>query len=407
MSDVLVGDVIEVLPTLPSGHYHCVVTSPPYWNLRDYGCDGQLGLEPTPEAYVENMTSVFREVRRVLHPSGTLWLNMGDSYASDTKGSGGGWANDPKNYASKAQNYGKRKSNHGLKPKDLCGMPWRLAFALQADGWYLRSAIVWAKGTSVLRREGAVMPESVTDRPTSAYEMVFLLTKNARYFYDAEASKESVTGTANDRGHGVNPKAKANDRGSRQNASFAAATSGPVMSTGNLRNVWRINTAPYPEAHFATYPPKIVEQCLKAGTSEKGCCPECGMPWVRVVERSGGTIGKSWHGHGDDIGLGAGQDGPDRVKAMTDGTYAVRTTGWRPGCGHTWGPIPCRVLDPFGGSGTTGMVAAQMGLDYTLIELNPEYAQLARDRTGAAMKPGTYTKRDTPAESPLFPAETT
>jgi DNA modification methylase len=227
--DILHGNCRQVLPTLPPESVQCCVTSPPYWGLRDYGVDGQLGLEPTPDEYVANMVAVFSEVARVLRDDGTLWLNLGDSYASGSKGSGGP---NEKQDSNAGSYYDIRKFNHGLKPKDLCGIPWRVAFALQADGWYLRSDIIWHKPNP--------MPESVTDRPTKAHEYLFLLSKQERYFYDAEAIREDKSR------HGGGQLGSPDFR--------------------NKRTVWTIPSQPYSEAHFATFPEDLVKPCILAGS---------------------------------------------------------------------------------------------------------------------------------------------
>src|SRR4029453_18525419 len=222
------GDCRAILPTLAADSAHCVVTSPPYWGLRDYGCEGQLGLEPTPEAYVANMVAVFREVRRVLRADGTLWLNMGDSYASGEVGRHDGYNPTRANGTTPKKPFGARQQRAtACKPKDLVGMPWKLAFALQADGWYLRSDIIWAKPNP--------MPESVTDRPTKAHEYVFLLTKSARYFYDADAVAERtaypVPSTREPSGDYSNGSGR-HDGGRHRSGGFVTG------STRNLRSVW-------------------------------------------------------------------------------------------------------------------------------------------------------------------------
>jgi len=263
---LLLGDCRAVLLTLPADSVHCVVTSPPYWGLRDYGIEGQLGLEPTPEEYVERMVAVFHEVRRVLRDDGTCWANMGDTFSD----------------------------------KQLVGMPWRLAFALQADGWFLRSDIIWAKPNP--------MPESVTDRPTKAHEYVFLLTKSARYFYDADAVREPATYAGKHvRTNGNSGMCEGYD-GHRTRDGFKRGVT--VAEARNLRTVWTIATEPTPDAHFATFPQALAMRCILAG------CP------------AGGT-----------------------------------------------------VLDPFAGTGTVGQVAERCGHNSILIELNPAYVTLAKDRT--------------------------
>jgi len=256
--EVIQGDVREVLKTLDDESVQCVVTSPPYWGLRDYGVDDQLGLEATPEEFVENMVDVFREVKRVLRKDGTLWLNLGDSYF------GGGRGDDSKLRGShKGQGtYDSMKSSKpdwnkvkGLKPKDLVGIPWRVALALQADGWYLRSDIIWDKPNP--------MPESVTDRPTKSHEYIFLLTKSAKYYYDYEAIKEN----------GEYPAGTKAAKGSAKRYSTDLVNSRPPEykiydGKRNKRSVWKITTKPYKEAHFATFPEELPELCIKAGTKK-------------------------------------------------------------------------------------------------------------------------------------------
>jgi DNA modification methylase len=252
------GDVRDVLPTLDAESVQCVVTSPPYWGLRDYGVEGQIGLEATPEQYVQTLVAVFREVRRVLRDDGTVWLNMGDSYASsgiDTRGAYSTKSTLDKGRWSPAsgRQYDEQKNPvttvktipPGLKPKDLIGIPWRVAFALQADGWYLRSDIVWAKGVSFCPDySGSVMPESVTDRPTKGHEYLFLLSKQPRYYYDAEAVRE--TARYPDGANAPDKVASPYGQGFTANRSTGASSGGR-----NLRSVWAINPQPYSEAHFA------------------------------------------------------------------------------------------------------------------------------------------------------------
>jgi DNA modification methylase len=462
---ILIGDVITNLREMPDNSVHCVVTSPPYWGLRDYGiepsvwggeadCDhrfefgaptsetnytdkrrwqhtrngrdeeqpvekrvgwkretiehgqfcrcgawlGCLGLEPTPALFVEHMVLVFQEVRRVLRKDGTCWMNMGDSYSSQPnqrvqKGEGrddvAGWK--------QASNTGScgvgSRSAEGLKPKDLVGMPWRLAFALQDDGWWLRQDIIWSKPNP--------MPESVTDRCTKAHEYIFLLTKSAKYYYDAEAVKETVTGGSHARGDGVNPKAEgknsrfnvSRDHGHvtrpKQNSSYSAAIN-ELVSTRNKRSVWEIATEPFPEAHFATFPTKLVEPCILAGTSEKGCCATCGTPWWRKTVRvdtgrtqkmaDGWDTGDGRHGTVHRDGREAGESGV----AIT----VAETVGWLPGCLCESAYAPCTVLDPFSGSGTTGLVALANRCNYIGIELSPKYAAMSERRLSAAAAQG-------------------
>jgi DNA modification methylase len=465
---LLTGDCRDVLKTLPDESVHCVVTSPPYWGLRDYGTakweggdpncehtgvarrcdapgrndkqstqkgnssdrvslnclhcgarriDSQIGLEPSFHDYIETMTGVFREVRRVLRRDGTLWLNMGDSYATsvngrsaaDTKLAG----NDDRTFRDKPFS----TCGNGLKPKDLCGIPWRLAFALQDDGWYLRSDIIWSKPNP--------MPESVTDRPTKAHEYLFLMTKSERYYYDAEAIKEDVAeATANDSRVGTERIADfekaAHNFGAGTSASRRSARNAVGSINGrNRRTVWEVATSPFPEAHFATFPPALVEPCIKAGTSERGCCAKCGAPWVREVER-GESSWESRKAVGHPTSGYHAFDGPISSRNQVDNNRAgglgwvapKKTLGWSPSCscsGHfeeidgpeDWisretgerkklrvyvpnsnspPPVPCICLDPFGGAGTTGLVADRLGRNAILIELNPQYAEMAERR---------------------------
>ena len=363
---ILCGDALTELRKLADESVNCCVTSPPYWGLRDYGTakwegggsecdhlagplassksglhdgagcsesekvrtggmpfrevcgkcgahriDSQLGLEKTPEEYVAKMVEVFREVRRVLRSDGTLWLNLGDSYAANgarrnNNGEGAstmGWPGQRKETLNKAAKMVLPAVHSGLKPKDLVGIPWRVAFALQADGWWLRQDIIWAKPNP--------MPESVTDRPTKAHEYIFMLTKSARYWYDAEAIKEPNTpGTIHRLKSGgpvmpIGSGPKQSQLGNNHGGPEFIITSG----LANRRSVWTITTKPYAEAHFATFPPEIPELCIKAG------CPKGG-----------------------------------------------------------------KVLDPFFGAGTTGLVAMRLGREFIGVDLSPAYCEMARKR---------------------------
>jgi DNA modification methylase len=263
------GDALSVLRDLAAASIDCCVTSPPYWGLRDYGSDQQIGLEATPEEFVAKLVAVFAEVRRVLKPEGTLWLNLGDSYTSHPGQRVQGIERNDVAGRKQSTNAGCLTTGSriapNLKAKNLIGIPWRVAFALQADGWWLRSDIVWAKP--------APMPESVTDRPTRSHEFVFLLAKEESYYYDAEAIKEPTSGTAHPRGDGGNPKAiKAPDGHYRpkQNESFSKAVTS-IVDTRNRRDVWIINGEPFPEAHFAVFPEALVRPCILAG------CPKGGV----------------------------------------------------------------------------------------------------------------------------------
>lgn len=314
------GDCLNTLKQMPAESIDCVVTSPPYWSLRDYSTTGQIGLEPTIQEYIDVITEIFSEVKRVLKNDGTLWLNMGDSYAGG--GRGGNSAIHNHEHSTKGI-CGVVPT--GLKPKDLIGMPWRIAFALQADGWYLRSDIIWHKPNP--------MPESVTDRPTKSHEYIFLMSKSSKYFYDAEAIMEPVSKNTHlrisqnvaaqigsDRAHAGGktngnmkavirtPKQQEPGKGIKNNDSFNNATCLPVIER-NKRTVWTIPTQGFSEAHFATFPVNLIYPCIKAGC------------------RPGGI-----------------------------------------------------VLDPFMGSGTTAIVAERLNREWIGIEINADYLDIAVDR---------------------------
>jgi DNA modification methylase len=252
---VPVGDCLDVLASMPDGCARCCVTSPPYWGLRDYGVDGQLGLESTPEEYVANMVAVFREVRRVLADDATAWVNLGDSYVAGGERATGRNDTDRETPGGRGGSFrgGERRKTGqrgGLKPKNLVGIPWRVAFALQADGWWLRQDIIWHKPNP--------MPESVTDRCTKAHEYVFLLAKAERYFYNAEAIKER--GAGGGRFNGAPGGQPCPDRGDNARQDMTPT------ENRNKRSVWTVTPEPFPEAHFATYPPKLIEPCILAGS---------------------------------------------------------------------------------------------------------------------------------------------
>lgn len=317
VASVMVGDCLASLATLPDVSINCCVTSPPYYGLRDYGVDGQIGLEESPDAYVARLVEVFREVRRVLTDDGTLWVNIGDSYSRDPGKGGSGpngkhdsipdYGNARKIMSEKrgssdggvgrADRAPVRVGGEGIKPKDMIGIPWLLAFALRADGWFLRQDIIWHKPNP--------MPESVRDRCTKAHEYLFLLSKSERYHFDHDAMKEPA-----------DPKNHRDSRGIRPTppgqAEHKGFLDGRHFQTRNRRSVWTVTPKPYKGAHFAVYPPELIEPCVLAG------CPE------------GGT-----------------------------------------------------VLDPFGGSGTTGGVALKHGRNAVLCELNGDYAALMPARIEA------------------------
>jgi DNA modification methylase len=480
---ILVGDCRDVLRRLPDNHFHCVVTSPPYWGLRDYGIEpviwggrpeckhvwgtanpchhpgqvpqtnmtgrgnaeaiatgqtahtgqfcqrcgawrGCLGLEPDPDMYVSHLVEIFREVRRVLRDDGTVWLNLGDCYTSggrETHGTRVGYKQQTNRGMNGKNDPVRIGTPQGLKPKDLVGIPWMVAFALRADGWWLRSDVIWHKPNG--------MPESVRDRPTSAHEHVFLLSKSQHYFYDQDAIREPLMQSSIDRisqstfdNQNGGPKDPRNGGEGTRNRSARQGLENlkDAYERGqgrNKRNVWMIPTYPFPDSHFATYPPALVELCIRAGTSEYGCCPECGAPWERVMERIRRDNGKPSDNlklqHEEVFARGGNQATYTRV-----GYYESMTYGFRPTCDcyderyrqefprtrsrrkrqhqdlagrwlprvrrHpgkcTWSITSCRVLDPFGGAGTTALVADRLQRDATLVEIKAEYAEMARAR---------------------------
>ena len=362
-----VGDALTLLRTLPEESVHCVVTSPPYWGLRDYGVDGQIGLEETFQEFLAKLVAVFTEVRRVLRKDGVCWVNMGDSYSTHAGQQGYGQMRG--RGITGARLGTDTDSGHDLKPKDLLGQPWRLAFALQEAGWWLRSDCIWHKPNR--------MPESVTDRPTKAHEYVFLLTKSASYFYDAEAVRQrSVAGRDSGNVERVLRKVVAGE-GARGGA---VAGNVPWSDAGvaNLRTVWTIPTQPYAGAHFATFPEELAARCIRAGTSERGCCSRCGAPLLRKVETS--YERSPVHGEGSRIGK---ENSPHGMTGMPRKRRVGTTVGWQPGCECGADPVPCTVLDPFTGSGTTGAVAVGLGRSFVGCELSPAYAELARQRIDA------------------------
>ena len=354
---------------MPAGSAQCCVTSPPYFGLRDYGCDGQIGIEPTPADYIAKIVNVFREVWRVLRDDGVLWLNLGDSYANDAKwgGSSGG-----KHVQALHGNtgIGRGKKYTGLKPKDLLGIPWRVALALQSAGWYLRQDIIWHKPNP--------MPESVTDRCTKAHEYLFLLTKSERYYFDADAIKEAAVST----GAAASFKRTKSKRadpivGQRVGTHRPDRDEGMSRDTRNRRSVWTVATKPYSGAHFAVFPPALIEPCVLAGSSERGGCPHCGAAWSRQTERTPMVIERSERTHGL---------GQTRSSGKMVSPASTTTLGWAPTCSclaHS--PVPQVVLDPFGGSGTTAEVACLAGRRAVLCELNPVYVDLAVSRVSAAL----------------------
>lgn len=390
---VIKGDVRERLPELPADFFDCIVTSPPYFGLRSYLPDEhrdkhrEIGLQPTLDAYLETMVAVCRELRRVLKPSGICFINIGDSY-SGANGTRGGNANgtgktglkrDGRNEVSRLASAAKTKTigmnsvscETGLKPKDLCLVPERLGIMLQADGWWVRSHIIWAKKNC--------MPESVTDRPTSAHETIWMLTKAERYFWDAEAVREPIN--PNNKGECSVVEGSGGTAVDGNEKPVGAIRKYAEIKGANIRNVFSVASYPFPGAHFATMPPEIAERCIKAGSSEKGCCAECGAPWVRIVERRSPPEyqgGKAAELRATGVSNNRTASGPSGNGL---GVQPTKILGWESSCNcQTAATAPARILDPFAGAGTTGLVADRLGRDATLIDLNTCYAEMALNR---------------------------
>ncbi len=409
LDTVICGDVFDKMPEIPTGTVHCVITSPPYWGLRDYGVEGQIGLEKTPEEYIAKMVAVFREVWRVLRDDGTLWLNLGDTYyMTSVRGGNKPGKDNFSHYTTANKGAYQRPKVDNLKPKDLCGIPWRVALALQADGWYLRQDIIWAKPNP--------MPESVTDRCTKAHEYIFLLTKSGTpqtwtnnklaistviqpkgtqgvenedwewvehagckgagcdnkrcingkvktslwaghdYYYDAEAIKEKSSTPW----HGVGGYRCGNIDNSHRPEEYRDDER--ETTTRNKRSVWTVPTAPYKEAHFATFPPKLIEPCILAGCPE-WVCKKCGEPRRRITETTQIKRRRK---------TSTTRPCDDRSPSANDvaGTES-KTVGWTD-CGCNAGFDGGIVLDPFMGSGTVAAMAYENNRHYVGIDLNPD-----------------------------------
>jgi DNA modification methylase len=451
---VICGNALTELPRLPAASVHCCVTSPPYWGLRNYrsppvdwpagqyipmagipavsypAWNGQLGLEPDPIMYVGHLVLIFREVHRVLRKDGTLWLNLGDNSVGSGKGGNPGISPDIKQNRNRGSlsMRGVLRDVVGLRGKNLVCQPWRVGFALQADGWIFRQRNHWLKSNP--------MPESTGDRTTNAHEYVLHFAKSRFYYYDNIAIAEPVTGNAHERGNGVNakcagwddgpgshravdhatesdqgPKFRRVDRGggnsrfnisrdvehenravrSRQNPSFSAAVT-KLVKERNCRNYWIFPTEPYKGPHFATFPKELCRRPILAGTSEKGCCPKCGAPWKRVIQKTS-VDREGFEGAGKNDGAESEVAGHRIVSAVRaaranggdhDNPFPPKVTlGWAATCPCPEGPpVPCVVLDPFGGSGTVGEVAQLYGRNAIVIDVNPKYLPLIYERTG-------------------------
>jgi len=442
---IIRGDVFAGLAEIPDGVVQAVVTSPPYWKLRSYLPEDhpdkhlELGNEDTPQEYVEHMVAVFREVRRVLRDDGTVWVNVGDSFAGGGRNAGNALERTTAKQRSNIHSMTASRSPipPGLKPKDLCGIPWRLALALQADGWYLRSDVIWHKlspmpgsvsgwrwercrvkvkgkwgpdnphpstgrdggraqfgehsgykvkheavwrdcpGCSKCTPHGGYVLRKGSWRCTSAHEYLFMLAKSECYYGDRDAVAEPLK--CPDAADGTRTFGGVNKHGA--NAKHGDRTTGGVYNSepsgANKRDVWTLSNQPRSEAHFAAFPDSLVEPCILSSTSAKGCCPKCGMPWARVVDSERKPTRPGEKPKQDLTGL-ANRD-PERHCTET------RTIGWRPCCNCNAGdPVPSVVLDPFMGRGTVAIVAKRLGRDFVGVELNPDYAAMAEENLRAA-----------------------
>ena len=460
--ELILGDCYESLKNIADQTVQCVVTSPPYYGLRDYGTakwdggditcdhknhkwpndnknpnadmpprvgsginpnvcpagcgairtDSQIGLEKTPKEYVAKLVTIFQEVKRILKDDGVFWLIIGDSYASNGKigqtDESTGWKHGKLENEKRSRGRG---AGNGIKPKDLIGIPWMVAFALRDNGWYLRQDIIWAKPNP--------MPESVKDRCTKSHEYIFLLTKNKRYFCNMEAIEELATGYDGRKDtefkgsvknyNGVMPNGQPQsfaqngherwkyknlqEDGQKPNTMHLKRLVGDeyLSPVRNKRDVWTVNLKPYRGAHFAVYPPELIEPCILAGTSKIGECPECGKAWIPIREKPDSKE-KDWdtvkpNTKGIKGGSYNWQPDPHRKERISPiESSNEKTIGWKPQCKCFDGyeqyavPVPQTVLDPFSGAGTTGLVALRNGCNYIGLELNPEYIELTKKR---------------------------
>lgn len=386
------GNILEIADLLPSHSVHMMVTSVPYWGLRDYGedtaCDwpdgwyGQLGMEPDPQMFIRHMVLIFKRLYRVLRNDGTLWLNIGDTYSqgfigrtdSHRRNKHGVFTNGHQMPGSTGGEARVRKAPKGYKRKCLMFMPHELAIAMRNDGWYARSEIIFAKKNP--------LPERGLDRPVRSHEFIFLFSKKPHYFYDREAIREK---TGKEASWGEYQKALGTNTGAdsdRYSKGYRKRSKCLTHPNGhNKRDVWPMNTEPYPESHFATFPLALPRTCILAGTSEKGVCANCGSPLQRVMSpASGGTIGHDWNTHEKN-------NRPTKGNTVKGGKelYATynrgETLNWKKTCGcKTKKCKPAVVLDPFSGAATTGVVALQQGRRYIGIDVKKEYLDLSWKR---------------------------
>jgi len=425
LTKVLNGHVIEVAKGLPANWFHSILTSPPYWQLRDYktphqqwpamgyvpisgfkpvkvkAWTGELGQEPTIDMFIAHLVYVFRELKRVLRDDGTLWVNLGDSYIGNGSNSDTYTTGLEGRVNSATQPSRATKKDNTIAAKNKCGIPHRFALAMQADGWIWRDDIIWHKRSP--------MPGSQRDRTSVAHEMVMMFSKKRHYFYDIHSILEKSSDNTHNRGKGITPKSSLAEKGTKNNNSFAESVKHKVDKR-YPRSVWTLSSEPSKELHFATWPTKLVRKMVLASTSEKGCCSKCGKPWFKILKRKrfatrsgagskvkkigGWAYGKGSHDvkqHNTPesrLGRGLHPDSPyqDHHGTICGNRDPQRHTtklvmkGWQKPCECEADIVPCRVLDPFGGMATTGLVCERLHRECTAIELSPAYASRAESR---------------------------
>lgn len=378
------GNSFDLIKQLPDESIDCIVTSPPYFGLRNYDVEGQIGLESTLQEYINKLVNLFEECRRTLKSTGTFWLNIGDTYSNykdckstkQTISSKKGVHEIP--IGKSHSRNSKLLKSQSFKNKELMNVPHRLVLALSDAGWYHRQTIVWAKATSGEERRGSCMPESVNDRLTQSFEYIFLLTKKDRYYFDNYAIKEPLNKLQTSKS-----KFGGQKYGSKRKDTNREYDVEQLGGLGNMRNVWRINLQPGSSGqHPAGFPEKIPFNCIKAGSSEKGCCAECGKPYKRLLEKDG-VINHSWApGTRDQHKVQKTQENIGVTSSLlTDQSVNYISVGWEKSCNCETGEIvPSIILDPFMGSGTTAKVALELNRNFVGFELNGEYLTFANNR---------------------------
>lgn len=395
---IIPGNIAEVLDSTEANWFHAIMTSPPYWMLRQYGTppqhwpamryrpmtglrkttlpewEGELGQEPTVEMFIGHLLYCCRKLRRVLRDDGTLWINLGDSYAGNGKSMKCDKTKSTLEGSHHSDRMRSRGAKRGIKAKNRIGVPWRFALAMQADGWIWRDEVIWHKPST--------MPGSQRDRTTTAHEIVLMFSKRGSYFYDIHAIHEQSVDPSDNRKARAKQEHKSLPEGERGGVRAGSA----IYPTRNPRSVWRLSSEPSKEKHFACWPTKLVKKMILASTSEHGCCAACGAPWRKKLARERVATRP-----GNDTKLnGVALDPSSPYQAHSDitgnrdpqrHTTVLTATGWEPTCDCTdCGISPCRVLDPFGGMGTTALVAERLHRDCTIIELNQAYATRAEER---------------------------